>query len=299
MLIGKEISAQFSALQLFIVAELEKHDAQVKFTGDFWDRSEGGGGYTMTALNGRIIEKGGVAFSEVHGEITQAMKTQMGMKGESFMATGVSIVLHSKHPFHPTIHMNVRYFETNEGEHWFGGGIDLTPIYIHERLAAEFHMALKALCDEYDPTSYLKFKRWADDYFFLPHRNETRGVGGIFFDHITPKNTLEKENLFNFCLSIGRSFPTIYKNQTLTSHQDPSSENLEWQALRRSRYVEYNLLFDRGTKFGIVSNGRTESILLSMPPMAQWKYNHQPHSGSQEEFTIQRLKKDVDWISLG
>ena len=299
MISSKEIATQFKELQSYIVTALEKYDQYAIFSVDHWERMEGGGGQTMTTDGGRVIEKGGVAFSEVHGEITQAMKLQLEMNGESFMATGVSIVLHSKHPLHPTIHMNVRYFETNEGTSWFGGGIDLTPMYIDEQKAAAFHQSIKELCDSFDPKAYVKYKAWADDYFFLPHRNETRGVGGIFFDHLKPDDSAHKQSILNFCISLGRIFPILFAAQTIDEVEEATEQQLLWQALRRSRYVEYNLLFDRGTKFGIVSNGRTESILLSMPPMAKWKYNYQPQFGSQEEFTIARLKKDVDWISLG
>ncbi len=295
---GNEIAKVFRELQLEITHALELHDGNARFSSDEWDRAEGGGGITMTIDDGRLIQKGGVAFSKVTGEITTAMKTQMGMDGDTFLATGVSIVLHSLHPLNPTIHMNVRYFETNQGKCWFGGGIDLTPMYVDFAKAAQFHKQLKEACDTFDSTSYAKYKAWADEYFFLPHRNETRGVGGIFFDHLIPTSEEAKVTTLNFCLSLGRLFPEIYKNQTLQLHDNPTSEQLEWQAIRRSRYVEYNLLFDRGTKFGIVSNGRTESILLSMPPMAKWKYNLVPLEGSKEFQTLSALKKDVDWISF-
>lgn len=295
---GNEIAAQFRNLQLEIVALLTNHDGVGSFRSDEWGRIEGGGGVTMTIDNGRVIEKGGVAFSKVTGAITESMKTQMGMRGDSFLATGVSIVLHSKHPLHPTIHMNVRYFETNEGESWFGGGIDLTPMYVNTTEAAKFHEQLKALCDTFKPTAYAEFKVWADDYFFLPHRNETRGVGGIFFDHLVPDSEQDQLKIFEFCLLLGRNFPLIYKDQTQVSHSEATTMQKDWQALRRSRYVEYNLLFDRGTKFGIISNGRTESILLSMPPVAAWKYNYSPPPGSAEEITLSHLKKNVDWLSF-
>lgn len=295
---GEAIAERFRKLQLLITDRLTAHDMKADFKSDFWERAEGGGGVTMTISNGRIIEKGGVAFSKVTGEITSAMKTQMGMKGDTFLATGVSIVLHSLHPMHPTIHMNVRYFETNSGEQWFGGGIDLTPMYINKSMAGKFHEALKGMCDTFSPEAYDSYKKWADDYFYLSHRNETRGVGGIFFDHLIPNSSEHKLDIFNFCLLLGERFPELYAAQTEAEFEPPSAEQLKWQAIRRSRYVEYNLLFDRGTKFGIISNGRTESILLSMPPTAQWEYNYQPTKGSAEEQTIDSLKKDIDWISF-
>ncbi len=295
---GNEIARVFRDLQLEIVEALSAHDGKAEFQSDAWDRTEGGGGVTMTMDDGRLIQKGGVAFSKVTGQITDAMKTQMGMEGDSFLATGVSIVLHSLHPLNPTIHMNVRYFETNQGKCWFGGGIDLTPMYVDFTAAAQFHKQLKAVCDDFDSTAYAKYKAWADEYFYLPHRNETRGVGGIFFDHLVPESEVDRLKILNFCLALGKKFPSIYQEQTMDTPVEASPEQYEWQSLRRSRYVEYNLLFDRGTKFGIVSNGRTESILLSMPPMAKWKYNVVTREGSQEFLTLSALKKDVDWISF-
>jgi coproporphyrinogen III oxidase len=295
---GNEIAQVFQDLQLEIIEALSAHDGKAEFQADSWVRTEGGGGVTMTMDHGRVIEKGGVAFSKVTGEITPVMKQQMGMQGDSFLATGVSIVLHSVHPLHPTIHMNVRYFETNEGKSWFGGGIDLTPMYVNMQEAAKFHQHLKSICDTFNLTAYDRYKAWADEYFYLPHRNETRGVGGIFFDHLVPESDTDRLKILDFCLALGKKFPSIYQEQTMDTPVEASPEQYEWQSLRRSRYVEYNLLFDRGTKFGIVSNGRTESILLSMPPSAIWKYNFNPASGSEEEQTMGRLKKQVDWISF-
>jgi coproporphyrinogen III oxidase len=298
MIHGNEIAQVFRDLQLEIVEALSAHDGQADFQSDAWERTEGGGGVTMTMEHGRVIEKGGVAFSKVTGEITQVMKQQMGMEGDHFLATGVSIVLHSVHPLHPTIHMNVRYFETNEGKSWFGGGIDLTPMYVNMQEAATFHQHLKSICDSFNPTAYEHYKAWADEYFFLPHRNETRGVGGIFFDHLVPESEEDRLKILGFCLALGKNFPSLYQEQTKDTPAEATPQQYEWQSLRRSRYVEYNLLFDRGTKFGIVSNGRTESILLSMPPSAIWKYNFTPTLGSEEEQTMERLKKHVDWISF-
>lgn len=298
MLTGDDIAVRFRSLQLEIVAALCQMDTKAIFNSDEWQREEGGGGVTMTTEKGGIIEKGGVAFSKVEGKISDSMKSHLNMAGDRFMATGVSIVLHSLHPLHPTIHMNVRYFETDLGEEWFGGGIDLTPMYVDPSGAAKFHWALKEVCDNVDMGWYDRFKRWADDYFYLPHRSETRGVGGIFFDRLIPNDANQKEEFFNFCLNLGRLFPCLYEQQTKEIFPYPTEIQLNWQALRRSRYVEYNLLFDKGTQFGILSNGRTESILLSMPPMAVWKYNYCPPNESVEKQTLERLKKDVDWISF-
>ena len=293
---GNDIANRFKQLQAFIVAQLEIIDG-VSFSSDEWERSQGGGGITKTIVNGNVIEKGGVAFSKVEGEVTPLMKSQMGMQGNVFLATGVSIVLHSKHPLHPIIHMNVRYFETDNNESWFGGGIDLTPIYIEPKKARRFHEGLSEICGNYQSDAYDKFKAWADDYFFLSHRNETRGVGGIFFDHVKPENEGHKDALMNFCLALGEAFPKLYAQQLVENPALPTTNELEWQAIRRSRYVEFNLLFDKGTKFGIVSNGRTESIFLSMPPVAKWVYNFQPETDTREHHTLQLLTKGIDWLN--
>ena len=296
----EKIASEFKDLQSYICTELEKYDGLGKFKEDVWQRVEGGGGRTNTLVDGKYIEKGGVAFSEVYGEVTQEMKKQLGTEGNSFFATGVSIVLHPQSPHIPIIHMNVRYFELDNGTYWFGGGIDLTPHYVIPRQAALFHNELKQICDHFDSSFYSKFKEWADDYFFIPHRNETRGVGGIFFDHLSERNTiLSKENLFEFCKELGKSFPRIYNEQIrLGATVEIKDEHLEWQRIRRGRYVEFNLVHDRGTKFGLVSGGRTESILLSMPPVANWVYNYHAIENSPEEQTLKWLKKDINWLSF-
>ena len=295
------IQSEFKKLQEFICLQLEIFDGQGKFQMDDWSREEGGGGRTNTLVNGRLIEKGGVAFSAVHGAVTDDMKKQLGTTGNSFFATGVSIVLHPNSPHIPIIHMNVRYFELDNGTYWFGGGIDLTPHYISLKRAALFHEKLKEICDSVDESFYPTFKKWADDYFFIGHRNETRGVGGIFFDHQSHANTsLSKEQIFNFCLTLGKAFPFIYQTQMeLGKDESVTEDQKKWQMLRRGRYVEFNLVHDRGTKFGLVSGGRTESILLSMPPVANWEYDFKPEKHSPEEFTINQLKKGIDWLSNG
>lgn len=295
----EEISEHFRALQLHITEKLERMDTLGKFHEDSWTRSEGGGGFTRIIKNGAILEKGGVAFSAVHGDVGDAMKQQLQMEGASFFATGVSIVLHPKHPRHPIMHMNVRYFELDSGEYWFGGGIDMTPHYVDKSKAILFHRSLKEVCDEYHGDFYSEFKPWADRYFYLPHRGETRGIGGIFYDHKNKENTgLSKEELLNFSIALGELFPEVYSEQVKHSElPEPSTEEKQWQALRRGRYVEFNLLHDKGTKFGIYSGGRTESILMSMPPAANWEYDYSPTPGSEEEATLNILKTTPDWIS--
>ena len=291
MLNKEQISEQFRALQLHICQELELLDTQAKFSEDAWQREEGGGGFTRTLIGGKILEKAGVAFSAVHGPVTAAMKKQLGHEGERFFATGVSIVLHPLHPHHPIMHMNVRYFELEDHSYWFGGGIDLTPHYVDLAKAKLFHNSLKAVSDQYSPEFYPKFKAWADRYFFLPHRGESRGVGGIFFDQLDEKAGLSKVQLFNYCRDLGELFPVVYAQQIENVPTTaPTQAALDWQALRRGRYVEFNLLHDRGTKFGIYSGGRTESILMSMPPRANWVYNQEPVEGSEEQKTLSFLR---------
>ena len=291
-----EISDGFRALQLHICSELEALDGNSTFNEDAWERHEGGGGYTRTLMNGKVLEKAGVAFSAVHGPITEAMKNQLGHEGASFFATGVSIVLHPKHPRHPIMHMNVRYFELEDQTFWFGGGIDLTPHFVNFTKAQEFHLSLKRVCDDFHSDFYRKFKEWADKYFCLPHRGESRGVGGIFFDQLDESCGLKKDKLFAFCQELGRLFPKVYADQLKGGHlQAPTKGELNWQALRRGRYVEFNLLHDRGTKFGIYSGGRTESILMSMPPVANWEYNFEPNANSEEQKTLSFLRDFHDY----
>lgn len=294
----KEVVAdRFRHLQDFITKQLEVIDGKSHFQEDLWKREAGGGGRTRTIKDGQIIEKGGVAFSEVFGEVSDIMKRQMGLDGESFFATGVSIVLHPRSPHIPIIHMNVRYFELDNGTFWFGGGIDLTPHYIIPSQASAFHLSLKEICDQYDNQFYPKFKNWADDYFFIPHRNETRGVGGIFFDHLDTSCGLNKEQILQFCVDLGELFPKVYEYQVEKGKDMAVDSNqLKWRNLRRGRYVEFNLVNDRGTKFGLVSGGRTESILLSMPPEANWEYNLVPDVDSKEAHTLLNLKKGLEWI---
>ena len=275
----------------------ENLDGKAAFSEDAWDRAEGGGGFTRTLRDGNLLEKGGVAYSAVHGPVSEVMRKQLQLEGESFFATGVSIVLHPHNPHVPIIHMNVRYFELNTGVYWFGGGIDLTPHYIIPEQAVLFHQQLKAICDQFDPEFYTKFKSWADEYFYIPHRNETRGIGGIFFDHLHDHPSLSKEQLLEFCLTLGRSFPSIYAEQAaLGRDKEVSAEQLKWRDLRRGRYVEFNLVNDRGTKFGLLSGGRTESILMSLPAVANWEYNFLPELNSPEEETLKLLSKAQNWL---
>jgi coproporphyrinogen III oxidase len=300
MLSREQISGAFTDLQQSICSSLEKADGKGRFISDVWERPGGGGGVSRVITNGNIIEKGGVNFSAVWGKtpepVLQSMKIHSSDAPE-FFATGVSIVIHPFNPMVPIIHMNVRYFEMSNGRWWFGGGIDLTPHYVNDDDARYFHAKLKEVCDAHHPSYYDEFKSWADDYFFIRHRNETRGVGGIFFDHLDGQNNFTKEARFQYVLEVGKTFAPVYtyfmkKNNVLPFTDD----HKKWQFLRRGRYVEFNLVWDRGTKFGLDTDGRAESILMSLPPQANWEYNYKPEAGSEEERTLKLLKKGIAWV---
>lgn len=301
----QEIESFFKTLQDQICTAIEETDGSAKFQEDLWEHHSGGGGRTRLIQNGGVIEKGGVNFSSVKGNVHPRLKQQMDLDDQEeykFTATGVSIVMHPHNPHVPIIHMNVRYFELSNGSYWFGGGIDLTPHYVVEEDAQAFHQTLKTVCDKHHVAFYPQFKKWADDYFFIQHRNETRGVGGIFFDYLKSEpggngQGLSKEALFAFVKEVGESFAPIYI-QLMKKYRDaPFSEaEKQWQFLRRGRYVEFNLVWDRGTKFGLETNGRTESILMSLPPQANWEYNFVPTVGTREAETLNWLKKGIDWV---
>lgn len=294
----KQIKEAFKNVQDYITTELEGLDGKATFQEDLWEREQGGGGRTRVISNGAVFEKGGVNFSEVFGPVTELMQKQLGLNGTQFYATGVSIVLHPHNPFHPIMHMNIRYFEMDDGTYWFGGGIDMTPHYVNEDLAVAFHQELKYICDKYSNTFYPKFKEWADDYFFIPHRNETRGIGGIFYDHQSKENCgLEKEDLLRFAIDLGEAFPHLYAHQVEQNKDHTFTDNnIKWRNLRRGRYVEFNLVYDRGTKFGLKTGGRIESILMSLPENASWFYDFKPKKESLEEKTINSLVKGKDWM---
>jgi len=291
----ESISDWFKSLQDDICAGLEDLDGIGTFHEDLWERPEGGGGRTRI-ITGAIIEKGGVNYSAVHGEMPEQIAKSLGLGKNEFYATGVSIVLHPVNPFVPIIHMNVRYFETTAGKSWFGGGIDLTPHYVIESDAQYFHQSLKTACDPLSDTAYAEYKKWADEYFFIRHRKETRGVGGIFFDRLEAKDASEKKANFEFVQRVGKTFLPVYFQLVLNNnHKIYSQKELAWQKLRRGRYVEFNLVWDRGTKFGLQTNGRIESILMSLPPIAHWEYNVEPDE--LEAKTQELLVKGIDWLN--
>ncbi|MCG8326193.1 MAG: oxygen-dependent coproporphyrinogen oxidase [Chitinophagales bacterium] len=297
MLSKEEIVEYFKSLQDDICRQLEGADGTGKFEEDLWERPGGGGGRTRI-LQGTHIEKGGVNFSAVHGTLPEKISKALNVSEGNFLATGVSIVQHPKSPMVPIIHMNVRYFELSDGSWWFGGGIDLTPHYIVGEDASYFHKQLKSVCDKHHENYYPEFKQWADDYFFLKHRKETRGVGGIFFDRLSAKNGFSKEERFAFVKDVGELFAPIYTHLIGKNKDLPYGEKeIDWQRLRRGRYVEFNLVWDKGTKFGLDTDGRTESILMSLPPLAAWEYSHLPEEGSKEANTLSKLRKGIDWIN--
>ena len=292
------ITAWFKTLQDNICLELEQADGGATFAEDTWERPGGGGGRSRIIQNGKVLEKGGVGFSAVYGESSESLLRQLQLTEKAdFFATGVSIVLHPQNPHVPIIHMNVRYFEMSNGIYWFGGGIDLTPHYVNEEDARYFHTRLKAVCDAFEPAYYPKFKAWADDYFYIRHRQETRGIGGIFYDYLKEDETTSKADCWAFEKKLAESFAPLYTHFMHKNKDLPFSEKeKQWQRIRRGRYTEFNLVWDRGTKFGLETDGRTESILMSLPPQAEWHYNFQPAPGSPEAETQALLRKGIDWV---
>jgi coproporphyrinogen III oxidase len=281
----------FKGLQDRITQGLERVDGSA-FREDFWTREGGGGGRTRVLENGGVFEKAGVNFSAVSGNFPEefAAKIPRGT-GTAFFATGVSLVLHPKSPRVPTVHANFRYLEKGDAA-WFGGGADLTPYYPVLEDAVHFHRTLKSACDRHDGSYYPRFKQWCDEYFFLKHRGETRGVGGVFFDYL--EGDLEK--LFAFVTDLGDSFLDAYLPIVNRRGSETYSERQrQYQLYRRGRYVEFNLLYDRGTIFGLETRGRTESILMSLPPLARWVYGFKPEPGSEEEQGLEFFKPR-DWI---
>ncbi|RYF22904.1 MAG: oxygen-dependent coproporphyrinogen oxidase [Flavobacteriales bacterium] len=298
MMFKEKVAEAYKQIQDSICKGLEVADGKALFEEELWERDGGGGGRTRVLQHGNVIEKGGVNFSAVYGNLPEAVKKSFKVESDEFFATGVSIVLHPENPFVPIIHMNIRYFEMDEQTRWFGGGIDLTPHYVIPTDVRFFHYHLKQACDEFKAEFYPRFKALADDYFFIKHRDETRGVGGIFYDRLKPENTdLSYDQILDFSLAVGNTFLPIY-TELIDRNKDKeyTDAHKEWQYLRRSRYAEFNLVYDSGTKFGLETNGRIESILMSLPPTAKWNYNVKPQPNTEEENTINMLKKGIDWV---
>ena len=293
------VEAWMRQFQDWLCYQLETADGSgVRFSKDAWAHPDGGGGLTRVIQQGRVLEKGGVAFSAVWGEMSAQAAQQLLMPDARYFATGVSAVQHPRSPRVPISHMNVRYFEAGNGEAWFGGGLDLTPIYVDVAQARWFHEQIEQVCQRHDASYYARFKQWADEYFYLPHRQETRGVGGIFFDRLTVDRDGSFEELFAFVQDVGEVYGRAYGTIMRQNSALPYTEHeTQWQRLRRGRYAEFNLAFDRGTRFGLETGGRTESILMSLPPQAEWHYNLTPEPGSAEATTQQWLRQGVDWLA--
>jgi coproporphyrinogen III oxidase len=322
----ERVSQFLKSLQDNICGGLEQLDGQGTFREDSWVREEGGGGRSRVIRDGGVFEQGGVNFSEVWGDdLPPSILVQRPeAKGHRFYATGTSMVLHPRNPFIPTVHLNYRYFEAGP-VWWFGGGIDLTPYYPFEEDVVHFHTTLKNACDQHHPEYYPTFKLWCDEYFYLKHRQETRGVGGIFFDYqdlqgdlypiAYPGSGLDTaaaqrskaagpvkgrswEDIFAFIQSCGNAFlPAYVPIAQRRQGMDYSDRQRDFQLYRRGRYVEFNLVYDRGTIFGLQTNGRTESILMSLPPLVRWEYNYQPEPGSSEARLYDIFLKPQDWVN--
>jgi coproporphyrinogen III oxidase len=281
----------FKELQDRIVRAIQELDSQ-HFREDAWSREGGGGGRTRVLEGGKIFEKAGVNFSSVHGGLPEqfAAKIPLG-SGTSFFATGVSLVLHPRSPMVPAVHANFRYLEKGDAE-WFGGGTDLTPCYPYAEDAIHFHRTLKQACDRTDPEFYPRFKKWCDEYFTLKHRGEMRGIGGIFFDYLQG----DRESNFAFVQNAGNSFLDAYLPIAKRRMNEPYGDReRQYQLYRRGRYVEFNLLYDRGTIFGLETRGRIESILMSLPPLVRWVYDFKAEPGSREEQALQ-FYQPKDWV---
>ena len=296
-----EVGEYFRSLQQLIVHALEDVDGKKKFRSDDWGRDAGGGGRSRILADGAVFEQAGVGFSHVFGNEMPPSATKMRpeLAGHGFQAMGVSLVLHPKNPYVPTTHANFRFFcaEADDGEPiwWFGGGFDLTPYYPFHDDVLHWHRTARDACSEFGDEVYGKYKKWCDEYFFLRHRNETRGVGGLFFDDL---NNWKFERCFEFTRSVGDQFLPAYLPIVDARKNHPYGERQrEFQLYRRGRYVEFNLIYDRGTLFGLQSGGRTESILMSLPPRVRWEYDWHPEPGSAEEKLYKDYLVPRDWLA--
>ncbi|MDT8347452.1 MAG: oxygen-dependent coproporphyrinogen oxidase [Flavobacteriaceae bacterium] len=289
-------------LQDQITQELETADGKTKFKEDQWQRPEGGGGRTRVIENGAVFEKGGVNISGVHGALPETMQRYFKVSESNFFACGLSLVLHPENPMVPTVHANWRYFELYDLQDrridaWFGGGLDLTPYYLFEEDAIHFHSICKAACDRHHPAYYAKFKQQCDAYFYNSHRGEARGIGGLFFDYCRAEPDFQLLDWYAFVTDVADHFLDAYlpivKRRKDLAYTDAQRR---WQEIRRGRYVEFNLVHDKGTLFGLKTNGRIESILMSLPPKVQWVYDHTPEQGSREADVLEVLKSPKTWV---
>ena len=303
MSIREQFYSYIVALQSTICEELEKVDGGSTFISDKWERAEGGGGLSRVISKGNVFEKGGVNISAVHGELPQQMRQTFGVTGKDFFACGLSLVIHPVNPYVPTVHANWRYFELHDDndkviDTWFGGGSDLTPYYIFEEDGKHFHSTLKNAMDPFGKELYPKYKAHCDEYFINKHRNnEARGIGGVFYDYLRPRDPEDAQRLLDFQKANGNAFLTAYLPIVEKRKNQPYTEKeVMWQEIRRGRYAEFNLVHDRGTLFGLKTNDRIESILMSMPPRARWEYNFQPEAGTAEAKLMEYLKPR-DWVA--
>ena len=284
-------------LQETICERLEAIDGQACFEETLWEREGGGGGRTRILQEGAVFEKAGVNVSAVFGAVPEAMVDAMDGDGDTFYATGVSLVLHPRNPHVPTTHANFRYIERGNTA-WFGGGADLTPHVLYDEDAAHFHEVLGAACDRHNPDFYPRFKTWCDGYFYLPHRGEGRGVGGIFFDGVKPTDALDMEALFRWWSDVGASFLPAYLPILERRRECAYDDALrKWQLQRRGRYVEFNLLYDRGTSFGLKTGGRIESIFMSLPAPVRWDHAVTPEPGTNQARLVDVLRAPREWRS--
>ena len=290
-------SAAFANLQTTICEQLAAVDGAGTFTTDRWERPGGGGGIARVLEGGAVFEKAGVNWSNVDGELPEAVAAEMPGTGRAFRASGVSLVIHPRSPRVPTTHANFRMFVHGDRA-WFGGGADLTPYYLQAEDATHFHRTLQGACDAHAPVGdYPRFKAWCDTYFFLPHRDETRGVGGVFFDWLGGRDDHPLESVFAFVQAAGAAFLPAYLPIVERRREEPYGERERtWQLQRRGRYVEFNLVYDRGTLFGLKTGGRIESILMSLPPAVRWDYDVQPEPGSPEATLLGALRPR-DWLA--
>ncbi|WED26652.1 oxygen-dependent coproporphyrinogen oxidase [Vibrio sp. DW001] len=296
----EQVKSFLLGLQDSICLQVEQADGGATFEQDAWKRELGGGGRTRVLRNGVVFEQGGVNFSHVYGEKMPASATahRPELAGRKFEAMGVSLVIHPKNPYIPTSHANVRFFiAEKEGEEpiwWFGGGFDLTPFYPFEEDCIQWHQKAKSICEVFGQEVYAEHKKWCDDYFYLPHRDETRGIGGLFFDDL---NRWEFDKCFSYIQAVGEGFtcaylPIVDKRKSM----EYGDRERQFQLYRRGRYVEFNLVYDRGTLFGLQSGGRTESILMSMPPLVRWEYDFQPEANSAEALLYKEYLKPKEWV---
>lgn len=304
MSVRETFSLYIQSLQDNICHRLATLDGEASFQEDHWKRPGGGGGQTRVISEGRIFEKGGVNISSVHGDLPEAMQAHFGTEGRQFFACGLSLVLHPKSPMIPTVHANYRYFEMygpngKIEDHWFGGGADLTPYYLWEADAVHFHATLKAQSDRHGNDLFPAYKKACDAYFFNAHREEARGIGGMFFDYLRPGHKERSIEAWQaFVQDMGDTFLPAYLPIAAKRQAEPYGEHERyWQEIRRGRYVEFNLIHDRGTHFGLKTKGRIESIFMSLPPRVRWDYDHHPIPGSREAALLEGLKPR-DWADL-